>query len=140
MLLDELAGPYRSYLALVSDEGRLHGYAGLLAVGSQGDVQTIAVDPAVRGHGHGRRLMETLVEEAARGRVRELFLEVRADNEAARTLYDSLGFAEIGVRPGYYQPEGVDAVVMRRAVAVPGPHDDAIASAEQGRPSEEETR
>ena len=44
-----------------------------------------------------------------------MFLEVRADNPVARSLYDSLGFDEIGIRKGYY-PGGVDAVVMRLAV------------------------
>ena len=41
-------------------------------------------------------------------------LEVRADNGAARRLYERHGFAEVSVRRRYYQPEGVDAVVMRR--------------------------
>jgi N6-L-threonylcarbamoyladenine synthase/ribosomal-protein-alanine N-acetyltransferase len=44
-----------------------------------------------------------------------VFLEVRADNPGARALYESLGFAEIAVRPDYYQPDGVDAVIMRLA-------------------------
>jgi len=45
-----------------------------------------------------------------------VFLEVRADNPGARSLYETLGFAEIAVRPKYYQPDGVDAVIMRLAV------------------------
>jgi [ribosomal protein S18]-alanine N-acetyltransferase len=44
---------------------------------------------------------------------------VRADNPGARALYESLGFAEIAVRPNYYQPDGVDAVIMRLAVPDP---------------------
>ena len=51
----------------------------------------------------------------ARGWLRE----VRADNPGARHLYDSLGFVELGVRPGYYKPDNVDAVVMRLAIPVP---------------------
>ncbi|MFC7765894.1 GNAT family N-acetyltransferase [Leucobacter soli] len=54
-----------------------------------------------------------LLDEAARRGVHEVFLEVRADNPVARGLYASLGFDEIGVRPRYYQPDDVDAVVMR---------------------------
>ena len=66
------------------------------------------------GLGIGRALLAELLAEAERRGVRELFLEVRADNPAARGLYASMGFREIGVRPRYYQPEDVDAVVMKR--------------------------
>jgi ribosomal-protein-alanine N-acetyltransferase len=41
-------------------------------------------------------------------------LEVRADNEPARKLYDSNGFEVLTVRRRYYQPGDVDALVMRR--------------------------
>jgi len=42
-----------------------------------------------------------------------VFLEVRADNPSAEGLYLSEGFEEIGRRPRYYQPDDVDAIVMR---------------------------
>jgi ribosomal-protein-alanine N-acetyltransferase len=91
-------------------------YAGLLCPPGSGeaDVQTIAVLPAARSKGLGRRLMAQLLAAAEQRRATRIFLEVRADNPQAIALYSSLGFEEIAVRPGYYQPEGVDAVVMRR--------------------------
>ncbi|RGE24407.1 ribosomal-protein-alanine N-acetyltransferase [Leucobacter sp. wl10] len=113
MMREELTADHRHYLALVDRSGGVRGYAGLLVVGGEGDVQTVAVAPEARGGGHGRRLMTALLAEARRRGVREVFLEVRADNPVARRLYASLGFGEIGVRPRYYQPDGVDAVVMR---------------------------
>lgn len=113
MMAEELAGPHRNYLVLEDEAGAVQGYAGLLAVGSEGDVQTIAVAPSHRGGGHGRRLIEALIARAREQGVRELFLEVRADNPVARSLYESLSFAEIGVRPRYYQPDDVDAIVMK---------------------------
>ena len=119
----ELEGPHGYYLVAVDDEAedperRLLGYAGLRApAGSgQGDIQTIAVAPFVRGVGLGRGLMHALITQARRRHVAELFLEVRADNPIARALYDSLGFVEIGVRRGYYQPDNVDAIAMRLEV------------------------
>ena len=113
LVREELAGDHRRYVALVDQAGAVQGYAGVLVLGADGDIQTIAVAPAARGAGHGRALMQALLDEAdARGATR-VFLEVRADNPVARALYASLGFQEIGVRPKYYQPEGVDAVVMQ---------------------------
>ena len=73
---------------------------------------------AARGAGGGARtaLMGQMIAEARRRGVREVFLEVRADNPAAQSLYESLGFEGIAVRPRYYMPDGVDAVVMRLRV------------------------
>jgi ribosomal protein S18 acetylase RimI-like enzyme len=61
--------------------------------------------------------MLTLLGEARRRGITTVFLEVRADNPGAQELYRMLGFEEIGVRPHYYQPDDVDAIVMRVEVA-----------------------
>lgn len=92
------------------------GYAGLLCPkgAGDGDIQTIAVDPTARGLGLGRALMLVLLQRAQERFAERLFLEVRADNDVAKALYATLGFEEIAVRPHYYQPEGIDAIVMRR--------------------------
>lgn len=113
MMREELAADHRTYLVLEDPDGAVNGYGGLLALGTEGDIQTIAVAPAARGAGHGRRMMNALLDAAAERGVREVFLEVRADNPVAQGLYLALGFEEIGVRPRYYQPDNVDAVVMR---------------------------
>ena len=124
----EITGQHGYYLVAVDPDlpaqeqrRRIHGYAGLLAPrGSQdADIQTIAVAPAARRHGLGRALVNALVGEARRRGARQVFLEVRADNPGAQSLYRSLGFEEIGVRPRYYQPDGVDALVMRLTVPTP---------------------
>lgn len=114
----ELASPHSRYVALDLG-GRLAGYAGLRAVaGSRdGDVQTIAVDQAFRGRGGGRMLLRALLEAAHELEVREVFLDVRADNPVAQRLYASEGFVEVGRRPRYYQPDDVDALVMRIELA-----------------------
>jgi len=99
------------------DEGaeRVVAYAGLskIAGSEQSDVQTIAVAPDFRGKGLGRKLMHRMIAEARRREATEIFLEVRADNPVAQSLYVSLGFEPIDRRRGYYQPDGVDAIVMR---------------------------
>ncbi len=119
MMREELASPHNRYLVL-DEAGRLAGYAGLRApVGARdGDVQTIAIEEAARGRGQGRALLRALLTEASERGIREVFLEVRADNPVAQTLYRSEGFADVGRRPRYYQPDDVDALVMR--IDVPG--------------------
>lgn len=122
-MLSEVTGEHGYYLVAFEPEtpDRIDGYAGLLAPrgGAEGDIQTIAVAPHARRRGLGRTLMLALIAETRRRGARELFLEVRADNPGAQALYRGLGFEEIGVRPRYYQPDGVDAIVMR--LAVPNP-------------------
>jgi ribosomal-protein-alanine N-acetyltransferase len=137
MFADEVAQPPESRLYLLAEaeagdggvadreivSGRgaasglvMAGYAGLMFIpgGTQADVLTIAVRPAYWGQGIGSALLGALLGAArARGRA-EVFLEVRADNPRARGLYLRRGFEELGVRRGYYQPSGVDAVVMRK--------------------------
>lgn len=110
----ELASAHTRYF-VAEDNGELQGYAGVRALqGSRdADVQTIAVAKDARGNGLGRRLLHTLFAAAQDVGASELFLDVRADNVPATALYVSEGFVEIGRRPRYYQPDDVDAVVMK---------------------------
>ena len=101
----------RHYL-VADDEGAVVGYAGLLAVGRQADVQTVAVAPDHQGQQLGATLLRAIVDEATRRGCTEVLLEVRVDNEAALHLYEKAGFERISVRRGYY-PGGVDGLVMR---------------------------
>lgn len=110
----EISSAHNHYL-VDDDGGRVVGYGGVRALpgGSDADIQTIALDAEFRGHGRGRMLLRALIGEAAARGARELFLEVRADNPVAEGLYLSEGFVELARRPRYYQPDDVDAVVMR---------------------------
>jgi ribosomal-protein-alanine N-acetyltransferase len=116
----ELASSDGWYLVATpdGDDTRVVGYSGLMVLpgAPDADVQTIAVLPEARRSGLGRALMGQMIAEARRRGVREVFLEVRADNPGAQSLYESLGFEAIAVRPRYYMPDGVDAVVMRLTV------------------------
>jgi len=118
MFAAELTQPASRRLYLVAEEGTaLVGYAGMMFTGgSQADVVTLAVNPARWGEGTGTALLTALVDEAEKRGYEEVLLEVREDNPRARQLYLRHGFAEIGIRRGYYQPSGVDAVVMRKAL------------------------
>lgn len=112
------ARPHTAY-RVVQDTGGgpdapLLGYAGLARSRPAADIMTLAVAPQAQGHGYGRLLLDWLIEEATSAGAQALLLEVRADNRAALALYRAGGFEPISVRRGYYQPDDVDAVVMRR--------------------------
>jgi [ribosomal protein S18]-alanine N-acetyltransferase len=116
MLEGELAQrPASRHYLVADDDGMVVGYAGLLTGGSQADVLTIAVALGRWGEGIGTGLLDALLAEAARRGCTEVFLEVRTDNTRAQQLYRRYGFTEIGIRRGYYQPSGADALVMRLA-------------------------
>ena len=106
-----------TYLAARDATGVLVGYAGLAVLTgppqAEAEVHTIGVDPAFQGRGIGRALLRGLLAVADVLHA-TVFLEVRTDNDAARALYESEGFAVVGLRRRYYQPSGADAHTMRR--------------------------
>ena len=104
--------PRREYL-LAEDDERLAGYAGLDHGGAVADIMTLAVVPAYQRCGLGERLLTELLRRAAAQGASSVMLEVRADSLAALRLYERHGFERVSVRRGYYQPEGVDAYVLR---------------------------
>ncbi|MFE6735684.1 ribosomal protein S18-alanine N-acetyltransferase [Microbacterium sp. NPDC057650] len=109
----EIASEHNRYL-VDEEDGRVVGYGGVRALrgAPDSDIQTIALDPAFRGQGRGRRMLRLLLDLARERGARDTFLEVRDDNEVAQALYLSEGFAEIGRRPRYYKG-GVDAIIMK---------------------------
>lgn len=111
----ELASDHTSYVVVVDDVEGVVGYGGVLAPsGSEdADIQTIAVAPSFRRAGLGRAIMAELIGAARLAGATQVFLEVREDNPAAHALYADLGFVDVGIRPHYYQPDDVDAIVMR---------------------------
>ena len=99
-------------------DGSVVGYVAAFSVGEDGEILNVAVGPQQRGHGlAGQMLDAVLIELAARG-VKTAFLEVRESNEAARALYASRQFSEIGRRSGYYRRPPEDALVLRRILEV----------------------
>jgi [ribosomal protein S18]-alanine N-acetyltransferase len=96
--------------------GPVVAYAVVWMVVDQAELGDIAVAEAWRRLGIARRLIDTVLERLARRGVREVFLEVRPSNMAARRLYERYGFAEVGRRKNYYSRPREDALVLRRDV------------------------
>jgi ribosomal-protein-alanine N-acetyltransferase len=116
----ELAGrPRRDYVVLTDADGVL-GYAGLDHGGDVADVMTVAVAPHAQGRGLGGLLLDELERRAAARGAGHVILEVRADNTAARRLYERGGYAVLATRRRYYQPGDIDALVMRKPLSHKG--------------------
>jgi ribosomal-protein-alanine N-acetyltransferase len=99
------------YTVMVKDDVII-GYGGYWQVIDEAHVTNIAVDPDFRRLGFGRRLMLFVMKEALKKGVCTMTLEVRASNLAAIHLYEQLNFKQEGVRKGYYQDDGEDAIIM----------------------------
>lgn len=96
-------------------DSQIVGYASFRYVGKQGDVNTVAVSKNQQGKGIGTALMDWLESQGTLRNVREIFLEVRSDNEAAIKMYSARGYERIDIRRNYYG-NTIDANIMRKKV------------------------
>lgn len=111
--LDSL-GETSAYLVVHEDlMGKITGYACLYTAFDEGEIVNVAVDPKERQKGYGAQLVQDLLHEGKKLGAKQFFLEVRKGNTAGRILYTRLGFAECGVRKGFYENPKEDAVLMR---------------------------
>ena len=94
--------------------GDIVGYIGVQIILDEAYVTNLAVAPAFRRKGYGRRLLEAAIALCESCGCAFLSLEVRASNEAAKALYASRGFTERGKRKNYYQKPAEDALILTR--------------------------
>ena len=97
-----------------SEKGTLVAYAGLKMVLDEGDITNVCVDPDRRGLGLATCLMEDLLDLAGQRGVTRIYLEVRASNHPALSLYQKVGFEKIGIRKDYYEKPREDALILCR--------------------------
>ena len=88
------------------------GYAGALVAAGEAHVMTVAVAAGARRRGVGVGLVRALLAEVRERGATAATLEVRESNEAARRLYERLGFVSHGLRPGYYRDNGEAARIL----------------------------
>ena len=100
------------YVAL--DDDRVVGYIGSQTVCGETDVMNIAVHPDYRRRGIGQILIEELIREVKNLGSISLTLEVRDSNIAAVSLYEKLGFSQVGLRKNYYRNPKEDARILRK--------------------------
>lgn len=113
VLTAELCNPLALWLVAVLDD-EVVGYVGAQIVPDEADMMNIAVSSTHRRKGVARGLILELLDQLKEQGVRSLSLEVRASNSVAITLYDGLGFHQVGRRPGYYKMPKEDALILRK--------------------------
>jgi ribosomal-protein-alanine N-acetyltransferase len=106
----------RTVTALVAESGaQVIGYAIARDAADVAEILDLAVSTEWRRAGVATALLRELIETLERGGVREIFLEVRESNRAARALYLAHGFSLAGRRPRYYRKPVEDAMLLKRS-------------------------
>lgn len=112
--VDSLAGGYLAEM-LVDEHDAVIGYCIAMSGIDEMHLLNLSVAPAQQGRGHASTLLDALQRQCSARGAYKLWLEVRAGNDRARAVYTRRGFAEVGMRRGYYPAsEGrrEDAIVM----------------------------
>ena len=104
---------------MAEQDGRTAGYVGCQTVLDEGYITNVAVSPDFRRQGIARALIAELTAKAGENKLAFVTLEVRESNAAARALYESEGFEQVGRRPRYYVLPCEDALILRRALNPP---------------------
>src|SRR5947207_2735849 len=101
-------------LALVMEEdGCVEGFIIGRGLAEEWEIENVAVTGPVRRRGLGSRLLGEFLHHVQSSGGREVFLEVRESNRAARALYEKWAFIEAGRRKSYYQDPSEDALVLK---------------------------
>jgi ribosomal-protein-alanine N-acetyltransferase len=106
---------HAGYSCWVMECGRdVVGYGVVMMGVQEAHLLNLSVARAWQRRGLGRRLLLHFLDIARECGARQMFLEVRPSNVAARALYADVGFREVTVRRGYYPAEGgrEDAILM----------------------------
>lgn len=114
--IEMISNPDAIYLVALDDNIPV-GVCGIRSIVGEGDISNVVTDPEYRRKG----IAEKLLSEAMRIGQEEygitaFTLEVRVSNAAAIGLYEKLGFAGEGIRPGFYEKPDEDALIMWRRI------------------------
>jgi len=90
--------------------GDAAAFALIRTIVDETEILTLATDPAKRRCGRARAVLQLAEAQAIEGGATRMFLEVAEDNSAAKALYATAGFTQIGRRPGYYLPKNAAPV------------------------------
>lgn len=111
---DMVDNPLSVYIAAEDEDGETAGYMSMWKILDEGHINNVAVLPKHRRRHAGHEMMKFMLEVSACLGISRHTLEVRISNEAAIGLYESFGFRKAGIRKGYYEDNGEDALIMWR--------------------------
>lgn len=97
---------------VIGESGIVQGFIIGHAAGDQWEIDNVAVAPRKQRHGLGAELVREFLNRTRTG-AKEVFLEVRESNRAARKLYEKMGFVPVGRRRSYYHEPHEDAILLR---------------------------
>lgn len=103
-----------SFWLVALEEDRVVGYVGSQSSIDEADIMNVAVHPDFRRRGVAEALIIRLVSDLKERGIRALLLEVRVSNTPAITLYEKLGFSQVGRRKNYYHNPKEDALILRK--------------------------
>lgn len=115
----ELTRNDMAFYVVAEIDGRVIGYGGMWHIIDEAHITNVAVMPEYRKKHIASAILAVMIEASSRRGIRRFTLEVRSSNEAAKTLYRNFGFKEEGLRKGYYEDNGEDAVIMWRDPSEP---------------------
>ena len=101
---------------VVSEHNIPVGFVMWRQVGAEAEIFTLCILPGERGKGYACQLLHEFYDYNREKEVEEIFLEVRASNSAAISLYKKCGFKNVGRRKNYYRGDGQkrqDAIIMK---------------------------
>lgn len=107
----EMTNP-RAHYVVLEEKTTVIGYGGFWQILEEGHITNLAIHPDYRGKGHGKKLIETMLNYARSLNIERVTLEVRKSNEIALKAYTSLGFNIEGKRSRYYTNPTEDAYIM----------------------------
>jgi len=102
---------FACYIVAMAEE-KVAGYGGMWLIMDEAHITNVAVHPDYRMNRIGTALMKELIRLASLMGATRMTLEVRPSNTAARRLYASLGFKDVGLRKRYYTDTNEDAIIM----------------------------
>jgi ribosomal-protein-alanine N-acetyltransferase len=108
-----ISGP-ESQVIVARRERRIAAFAIMHFGDEVAHLNLLAVAPEHRRQGLGRQLMSWLTTTAIEAGIFRINLELRTNNEGARTFYESLGFDQLGIVQGYYQGREAALRMSRR--------------------------
>lgn len=111
-LYHDIAENKLAFYIVAEIDGKVCGYVGIWKILEEGHITNVAVSPEYRRMHIASAMLSVLFEVTGQQGIERYTLEVRTGNRPAISLYEGFDFEEAGIRKGYYEDNGEDALIM----------------------------